>query len=149
MSTTDTIKTAMAAIERGDFNAVASYLTDDLVFAGPVPEPMGKREFIGVQSALVAALPDWKFNASELREQGDKVTVNVHITGTHTGTLNPPMPGIPVLPPSGKHVSLPNETITFTVRGDKISRLDVTSVPGGGVPGVLSQLGVKLPIMPM
>ena len=145
MSGIDIVKAALAAAEAGDFNKLSGMLADDMVFAGPVPEPVGKREFIGVQSAMEAGIPDWKFNASDYKENGDKVTVNLQITGTQTKELKLPMPGMAPIPATGKHVSLPKEPATFTVKNGKISRLEVTSVPGGGVMGVLGQLGVSVP----
>jgi hypothetical protein len=144
MSALDIIKAGLAAIEAGDFKKLDGMVADDMVFAGPVPEPLGKREFIGVQTAMHVAMPDWKFNPSDFKENGDVVTVNFQITGTQTGELSLPMPGIPKLPPSGKKVSLPKEPSTFTVKNGKLSRLDVASTPGGGVMGILSQLGVKM-----
>ncbi len=145
MSATDIVKAGLAAVEAGDFKKLDGLLADDMVFAGPVPEPLGKREFVGVQMAMLAAMPDWNFNAADYKENGDVVAVNLQITGTQTGELSLPMPGIPKLPASGKKVSLPKEPSTFTVKNGKISRLDVASTPGGGVMGVLSQLGVKMP----
>ena len=147
MNAIDVVKTGLAASEAGHTSKFASMLTDDMVFAGPVPEPVGKREFVGLMSALVAAMPDWKFNATEYKQNGNQVTVTLQITGTQTGELNLPMPGFPKLPPTGKHVSLPKEPTTFTVKDDKISRLESTNVPGGGVAGVLGQLGVPMPPM--
>jgi hypothetical protein len=44
-------------------------------------------------------------------------------------------------------VSLPVEHITFTFKGDKIASLTSDNVPGGGVAGVLAQIGVPLPPM--
>jgi hypothetical protein len=67
------------------------------------------------------------------------------ITGTQTGELNLPLPGFQKLAATGKHVSLPKEPTTVTVKDGKISRLESTVVPGGGVSGVLAQLGVALP----
>jgi predicted ester cyclase len=145
MSGIDIVKAGLAAAEAGDFNKLSGMLADDMVFAGPVPEPVGKREFIGVQSAMQAGIPDWKFNASDYKENGDKVTANLQITGTQTKELKLPMPGMAPIPATGKHVSLPKEPATFTVKNGKISRLEVTSVPGGGVMGVLGQLGVSVP----
>jgi len=145
MSGIDIVKAGLAAAEAGDFNKLSGMLADDMVFAGPVPEPVGKREFIGVQSAMQAGIPDWKFNASDYKENADKVTANLQITGTQTKELKLPMPGMAPIPATGKHVSLPKEPATFTVKNGKISRLEVTSVPGGGVMGVLGQLGVSVP----
>jgi hypothetical protein len=57
------------------------------------------------------------------------------------------MPGFPKVPASGKHVSLPKEAITITLKNGKISRLEAAKVPGGGVAGVLAQLGIPVPQM--
>ena len=145
MSGIDIVKAGLAAVEANDFKKLGSMLSDDMVFSGPVPEPVGKREFLGLQSLLVAAMPDWKFNPTDYKENGNVVSVMLQVSGTQTGELSLPMPGFPKIPPTGKHVSLPKEATTFTVKDGKISRLDVTPTPGGGVPGILSQLGVPMP----
>jgi isopentenyl diphosphate isomerase/L-lactate dehydrogenase-like FMN-dependent dehydrogenase len=57
------------------------------------------------------------------------------------------MPGLPKLPPTGKHVSLPAPLTTFTVKNDQISRIEADADPKAGIPGILSQLGVPMPQM--
>ena len=145
MSNTDLVKSVLAAFESGDTKKAGSLLSDDMQFAGPVPKPVGKNEFVGLQGALVGALPDWKFNPGEYKEQGDKVIVKVHISGTHTKPLTLPPMGIQSLPPSGKKVQLPYETLTISVKNGKVSRIDGEHVEGGGVPGLLAQIGAKVP----
>ena len=147
MNAIDVVKAGLAASEAGQTSKFASLLTDDMVFAGPVPQPVGKHEFVGLMTAMVAGMPDWKFNATDFKQNGNQVTATLQITGTQTRELNLPMPGLPKLPATGKHVSLPKEPTTFTVKDDKISRLESTNVPGGGVAGVLAQLGVTMPPM--
>lgn len=147
MSAMDVVKSGFAAIEAGDFNKLDSLVADDFVFAGPVPQPVGKREFLGLQSALLKAMPDWKFNARDMSENGDQVTMLLQVTGTQTGELQLPMPGMPPIPSTGKRVELPYEESAFTVKNGKLSRLDVKSSPMGGVMGILSQLGVPMPPM--
>ncbi len=139
------IKSGLAGMEMGQPGKMSEILADDMVFAGPVPEPVGKREFVGLQTAMVAAMPDWKFNATDFKQNGDQVTASFQITGTQTRELNLPMPGFPKVPASGRHVSLPREPITITLKNGKVNRLESASVPGGGVPGVLAQLGVQMP----
>ena len=145
MSNTDLVKSVLAAFESGDAKKAESLLSDDMVFAGPVPQPVSKHDFIGLQGALIAAIPDWKFNAGEYREQGDKVLVKVHISGTHSKSLTLPPMGIQSLPSTGKQVQLPYENLTVTVKNGKVARIDGDNVAGGGVPGLLAQLGVKMP----
>jgi hypothetical protein len=67
------------------------------------------------------------------------------ITGTHTTTLPPILPGMPAIPPTGHKVMLPVEPIKATIRGDKIAHFEVAATPGGGVPGLLAQIGVQMP----
>jgi predicted ester cyclase len=147
MSKVDTVKAFAVALEARDFDKAASYLADDFVFTGPVPQPIGKQEFIAVQSAFEDAFPDWSFNSHNEVEQGDKVVAATQITGTHTHDLVLPMPGMPPIPATGKRVSLPEEHITFTFKGDKIASLTSDNVSVGGVPGILAQIGVPLPPM--
>ena len=147
MNEIDLVKSALASCETGQVSKLASFLTDDMVFAGPVPQPVGKKEFVGLMTAMVAGMPDWKFNATDFKQNGNQVMVTFQITGTQTGELNLPMPGFQKLPPTRKHVSLPKEPSVFTLKDNKISRLEASVIPGGGVMGVLAQLGVPVPQM--
>jgi predicted ester cyclase len=143
MSATETVKAFSEALEARDFAKVATYLSDDFTLSGPTPQPVGKNEFIAIQSAFMNAFPDWSFNLSHMEEQGDKTNATVQITGTHTQTLA--VPGLPPIPATGKKVSLPEEHLVFTFKADKIANLSSDEVPGGGIAGVLQQIGVTLP----
>ena len=148
MSKVDTVKAFAEALEARDFDRAASYLSDDFVLTGPTPQPVGKQEFIAIQSAFQDAFQDWSFNSHDEVEQGDKVIAATQITGTQTRDLVVPIPGLPTIPATGKRVSLPEEHLTFTFKGDKIASLTADNTPGGGIPGVLAQIGVPLPPMP-
>jgi hypothetical protein len=143
MSATDVLKQALVYIEAGDIDKVASMTTDDLVFEGGMPEAVGKNEFIGMMKALVSAIPDWKFNAQNFQENGNIVRVIFQVTGTQTRTLSLPMLPQPVAP-TGKHFQIPREPTEFIFTGNKVSRIHVDPVPGGGVMGILEQLGVRI-----
>jgi predicted ester cyclase len=147
MSAMDVVKEGLAATEAGDFGKLENLVADDFSMTGPVPMPVGKSEFIGLMKVLLKAMPDWSFNAKDYRENGDQVTVMLGITGTQTGELQLPMPGMPAIPASDKKVSLPAEPSTFTVTNGKLAKLEVESTPSGGVMGILSQLGVNMPGM--
>ena len=146
MSAIDVANQWMAASQSGDFQGAASLLSDDMIFEGPVPQPVGKAEFTGLMAALVAGIPDWNFNPSDMSEQGDDVYVTNNITGTHTGTLNLPMLPGPIAP-TGKSISLPAEPSVITVRNGQITHINVESNPQGGVMGILAQIGVQMPSM--
>lgn len=143
MTKTETIKTFSAALEAREFEKAASFLADEFVFTGPVPQPIGKHEFIAIQNAF----EDWSFNSHDEVEQGDKVIAAVQITGTQTRDLVLPMPGMPTIPATNKKNSLPEEHLEFTFVGEKIASLTSDNVPGGGVPGVLQQIGVPFSAM--
>lgn len=143
MSKTDTVEKFSDALEANDFEKAASYLSDDFTLSGPTPQPVGKNEFIAIQSAFMRAFPDWSFNQGTPQEQGDKVLATIQITGTNTHDLI--VPGMPPIPATGKKVSLPIEHMEFIFKGDKIASLSSDGVPGGGIAGVLEQIGVQLP----
>jgi predicted ester cyclase len=145
MSTVETVRALLAAIEAGEWERARSYLTDDYSFGGAVPEPIGPDAWLGIHKALSAAMPDFSFNARGIHEENGKVVGQVGVTGTQTRELVLPIPGMAPIAPTGKRVSLPTETITVTMRGDKLANLDVSEVAGGGVPGLLTQLGAALP----
>lgn len=146
MSAMDIVRQGFAAVEAGDFDTMERLASDDFVFEGPVPQPVGKAEWIGLQQALVDAIPDWTFHPSSWREEGDVVYVNLAITGTHRGTLNLPFLPAPVAP-TGKTISLPADPAEFTVRDGQITHIMVHSGPDSGVMGILQQIGVPLPPM--
>jgi len=109
MTKTETIKAFSAALEAREFEKAASFLADEFVFTGPVPQPIGKHEFIAIQNAFESAFEDWSFNSHDEVEQGDKVIAAVQITGTHTRDLVLPMPGMPTIPATNKKISLLEE----------------------------------------
>jgi hypothetical protein len=73
------------------------------------------------------------------------INSNGQETGTHTGVLDLNPIGMPIsLPPTGKSFRLPKSVYTFRVAGDKVTYYSEEAVQGGGLAGILEQLGVKL-----
>jgi len=147
MNAIEIVRAGLAASESGRPGNFAEWLSDDMVFAGALPQPVGKLEFVALQSAMVAAMPDWKFNGKDFKQNGETVTATLQISGTQTAILNLHMPGFTKFPATGKHVSLPEEGMTITVKNGKISRIESAGVAGGGVAGVFAQLGASMPKM--
>ena len=77
---------------------------------------------------------------------GNQAKVEAMWSGTNTGALTMPMPGMPSVPATGKKVSV-RDAYLVTVDGDKVSRMEVQSPMDGGIPAALAQLGVKMPGM--
>jgi predicted ester cyclase len=130
-----------------DVNTAQSYLTPDAVSAGGVlPQPIPAREAIGLLSALKTAFPDLRFDVQNVTVEGNQATVQAVWSGTNSGALSMPFPGMQNVPATGKQVSV-KDTYIVTVDGDKISRLDVNSPADGGIPAALGQIGVAVPGM--
>ena len=124
-----------------------SMLTPDAMASGGVlPKPMPAMEAFQMVSGLNAGFPDLKFDVQQVTVNGDKATVNARVSGTNTGSLSLPMPGMSPIPPTGKKVSVPDAYIV-TVKGDKVSHMQVASPADGGIPAMLAQLGIKTPGM--
>src|SRR5689334_12633642 len=131
-----------------DVEKTKAHLTPDATASGGVlPQPMPAMEAFGLVGALKTAFPDLKFEVEDVTVNGNKAKVNMLVSGTNTGPLSLPMPGMPSnMPPTGKKASA-KDTFVVTVEGDKVSHLEVASPPDGGLPVLLSQIGVNPPAM--
>jgi predicted ester cyclase len=134
------------SVEQGDWHIVQEIVADEFVFSGPSPKPLDKRSCTSMHKALWAAFPDINFHVEVLSEEGDVVTTNVRITGTHKGVLIPPLPDrFLSIPPSGKAISLDTEFCTYTVRNGQMIKMHVEPNPNGGWPGIFKQLDIEYP----
>ncbi len=146
MKTKEVVESCFSAIEAGDFARAATFLSDNFTFVGPAPKPLGKKEYLNVQGALVAGMPDWKFNTAKIEEVSpNRLKLTVAVSGTQTRDLDLSALGMPKVSATGKHVQNPTERVDISLENGKLTNLTVEQVPGGGIPGVLSQLGVSLP----
>jgi predicted ester cyclase len=145
MEKTQIVKNLLTSMEQGNFEQVDNMVTDDFIFSGPVPKPIGKKEFKEIHKKLLQGMPDFKFNLKNLNESGNVVNASVQVGGTHTKELPSLMPGIQSVPATNKKVQNPEENVTFTFKGDKISAMTVEKLPNGGAAGILKQLGVTVP----
>jgi predicted ester cyclase len=117
---------------------------DAMASGGVLPQAIPVMQAMGMVSALVTAMPDLSFDIEQTTVNGDQATVKVRWSGTQSGPLSLPLPGMPTLPPTGKKVSV-KDVYVVTVRGDKVSHMHVESPADGGIPAALEQLGVKVP----
>ena len=133
------------AIEKNDFTTAESYLSNNFKITGVGPEPLGAKEFLGVHRAFNKGMPDFKFNYKIGSVGKNIVETKVKLTGTHFKDMPSPAPGFPNIPATNKTLRMPEEKVRFTFKDNKIEALHIESVPGGGLPGVLKQLGVEIP----
>jgi ketosteroid isomerase-like protein len=134
----ETVRAFNEAVNAQQWDRVAESLTEDFVFSGVTPQPVGKQGFIEAQKAWAAGAPDWRAALENLREERGVVKADTRITGTHTGNLA--LPGMPPISPTGKSFASTNRA-TATVRGDQLASLTVEP----GSPGIMEQLGVQRP----
>ncbi len=128
-----------------DVQKTRSYLTSDaMVDGGVLPRAMQADEAIQVINSLLSAFPDLKFDIKDVSVNGNQATVRTQWSGTNTGRVDLPIPGMVGIPPTGRKVSVP-DTYIITVLGDKVSHMTVDSPSNGGIPGALHQLGVDMP----
>jgi predicted ester cyclase len=126
---------------------IKSMLTSDAMSSGGVlPQPIPATEALKVMAGLTTAFPDLKFDIQRVTVNGNRATVDALWSGTHTGPLSLPIPGMPAIPATGKRVSVKDSYI-ITVQGDKVSHFQVESPADGGIPAAIAQLGVKVPAM--
>lgn len=140
-------RTVMQAWEDRDLETTARLLDDNFTVTGPAPEALNKDAYLMLQKVHNDAFPDWKFNISETRVEGDKVYVVFRIHATHTGTYDVAKLGIPLapIPATGKSRDWPGENLVATVREGKVVNLQINNAPEGGLIGTLEWLGAPLP----
>lgn len=152
MNPTAVVTAFMMALQAKDFDAAASYLSEDFEFSGYTPRPLNKQQFFIVMSELMSGLPNLAFNMHDVTELdetalGKRVQAAMQLRGTQTDSFQLPPLGLPIIPPLGKSVSLPEEHWEYVIRDSTIIRITVERAPGGGIPGLLHQLGVDVPII--
>ena len=146
MSTAELAKKVFRLIEAKDTAGAAELLSSDFKFSGPVSEPIGGQEWMSLHDKLNAAFPDFSFNVREdSEEEGDVAHIKVQLSGTHEAELDLSPMGLPSVPSTGKSMRLPEEVLDVTVVDGKVSAVHGEPIEGGGLMGILAQLGVELP----
>jgi predicted ester cyclase len=128
------------ALDRGDLDAMTALIHDDFRLEGAGLDGIGKPEFMAAMKAQLDAFPDYSENPTDITEDGDVVHFVAHVRGTQQGTLA--LPGMTAIPPTGRQIELPPEPGWVKVRDGQMLVYHVEAVEGGGIRGILSQLGV-------
>jgi hypothetical protein len=132
-------------LESGDVKELQILMTDDFKAKGGTRE-LNKQQALAYLQLFSAAFPDNRFGFTDFEVKGDVIQCFGQETGTHLGILDLKPFGIPIsLSPTGKSFKLPKGTYTFRVAGDKVTEYIEETVTGGGLAGILEQLGVKIP----
>ena len=148
MSPVQVVKTFITALQAGEMEEAARFMTDDFVERGWTPQPLNGQSFLAMMSALRNALPDFSFHLSKPRERGEEVEALLAVAGTNSRDLALPEFGLPLIPYAGVALQLPQEQATFRVKEDAIAEMRVEALPGGGLNGLLQQIDTELPLLP-
>ncbi len=147
MDSKATVQALLDSIQTSDFEKAKSLLSDDFQFSGPVPEPINGDAWMGMSMNLKKAFPNLDYHFFVDEADGDVVKISAELKGTHSGDLDLTSLNMGVIPATEKSFANPHEHATVTVKGGKVASWAVEPIEGGGVMGILSQLGVKPPSM--
>jgi len=145
MSNLETAKKVAGLLESKDLKGLQAILADDFKAKGATVE-LTKQQTLGYLQIFFKAFPDHSFGFADFEEKGDLIHCTGQETGTHKGILDLNPLGMPVsLPPTGRSFKLPKSVFNFRVAGEKVTYYGEEAVKGGGLAGILEQLGVVLP----
>jgi predicted ester cyclase len=130
------------AFNQMDIDTMAAHLADTLAFHGPAPKPLSKDQFVGMMRMLHTAFPDIKMNIELVSSDGDEASIMSTMQGTHTGTLDMTAFGAGPITATGKAFKLPPGAFNYTWKDGKIVTIQAQPNPGGGLPGIMQQLGL-------
>jgi hypothetical protein len=128
----------------GPEDVAAKYMSEDLRMEQDGFPVRDRDGWIASQKMFESSFPDMTEWFELEGVDGDVVGGTSCARGTHTGDLDLTPLGIGVLEATGKVVESRNE-VEFTVRDDKVVRMVAKPGAGGGIEGVLKQLGVEMP----
>jgi SnoaL-like polyketide cyclase len=132
-----------AIYENLDFDKLEELFSEDFISHGThMPAPMSQAQFVGFLKILYGACPNMNFKVrvTEISEHSFKMAWQ--LSGTHRGIFKLSGIGMPDFEPTNRSFSLPEDVYSVTVDGDKISKIFIDPVEGGGIQGVLAQLGL-------
>ncbi len=147
MNRIELVEEMVTALQGGDLRLAANTLADSFEMTGLTPNALSKRHFLAVQSELLAAMPDFSYNLSTLRDDEKVVHAIIRISGTQTHDLNLPLFGVENIPATGLAVALPQTHVTYQIENDKVVRMSAEAIVGGGLSGLLQQVGAELPLL--
>jgi predicted ester cyclase len=153
VTATEIVTAFMEALERKEFDKAATYLSDNFQFSGSTPLPLNKDTFISYSSALATGMPNLSYHFHDLQEvverlgEGKRVRATIQIIGTHTNDFQILQLGFPPIPATNKSVLLPEEHWEYAIKDNTIAFIRVEQVAGGGIAGIMEQLGIDIPII--
>jgi hypothetical protein len=132
------------ALVTGDDHTFFALVTDDFEFSGPLPVPVNAEGWFSISRLIALAFPTIQYNFQVTAEHGEQVHISTELTGRHTGMLDLTPVGMGVNPPTGKAFRNPVEAGVARVLDGRVASVRINPAEGGGVAGILTQLGIKM-----
>jgi hypothetical protein len=143
----ETVMTFMTALQSGDLELAARVSSIDLVVSGLLTRPLGQSEFLALQGELLTAMPDFSYNLTDVKRSGEDVQALISISGTQTNDLSLPMVGLQPIQATGLTIDLPQTRVIYQVEEGHVLAMEIERVVGGGLSGLLQQIGAELPLL--
>jgi hypothetical protein len=147
MNQREIVQALLDSVQRGDFEKANSLLSNEYQFSGPVPEPINAETWLAIHKNLKKAFPNLDYHFHVDGAEGDVTKISAELKGTHSGELDLGTLGLGVTPASNKSFAIPREHGKVTCKGDKVVSWVMDRIEGGGLMGILSQLGIAVPTM--
>jgi len=147
MNQREIVQALLDSVQRGDFEKAKSLLSNDFQFSGPVPETINGETWLGLHRNLKKAFPnlDYRFHVDGV--EGDVINISAELKGTHSGVLDLSPLGLGVTPATNKSFAMPREHGRVIMKESKVTAWVVDRIEGGGLMGILAQLGIAVPTM--
>jgi predicted ester cyclase len=134
----------LRAFQTQDWDLLASVMTDNFVFSGPVPEPQNAQQYLGLTRTMDAAFSDLDYGVELLSVEGNVATAAFQLSGTHDGELDGRNMGLGVIPPTGNRFAAARQVGELTIEGGKVSEANFPPTEGAGLMAILGQLGIPV-----
>jgi len=148
MNPREIVQALLDSVQRGDFQKAKFLVSNDCQFSGPVPEPIKCEAWMEINKNLKKACPnlDYHFHVDRVDGlSGHLVKISAELKGTQSGVLDLSPVGLGVTPATDKSFATPREHIKVIIKDSKVASWVVEPIEGGGLMGILSQLGLAVP----
>jgi hypothetical protein len=148
MNPREIVQALLDSVQRGDFQKAEFLVSKDCQFRGPIPELIPREAWMGINKNLKKACPnlDYHFHVDRIDGlNGHLVKISAELKGTHSCVLDLSPLGLGVTPATNKSFATPREHVKVTIKDSKVASWVVEPIEGGGLRGILGQLGIAAP----
>ena len=145
MNSQETVQALMDSVQRGDFDRAKTLLSDDFQFRGMIPRAINGKIWLRMSASLKMAFSGLNYHFKMDGADGNVVNTTSQMSGNNRGAVDLTGLHMGVISATHKNFSTSRENNKITVKDEKVSSWVVEPTEGGGLMGILGQLGVKLP----